>query len=569
MNGARPPLDRMAVFIGLSTVVAANFLYLSGLSLILDPMLSMEPFYIEMAKLPVSSIVNQDPTWGPLYALWLKPLVAALGDPVAVYAANLYALSLGVSVLIYLYLLLLTRRAATAVAASLFFLVSDLNVPLYSKVSAFALMVTLAGLALSELVPAGGRRMTVAAAGVLLAAYARPELYPAALCLCLAAICLAYGESGRSGRGALLWPAAVLAAVLIAAVWNGTPLFSPYHGGDGRLLLAFREHFAWNWSTWHGDGRDVFSIWEQEFGAAQTTLQAFQHNPGAVLHHVADNLRGTLRFIAGSVFDHYPLLAPVTAPTLVKAESLLATVAVLGSLVVVAVRRGFRRQLLDNYGQTLFTYSIVFVWGLASATAIFPLAYYLVIPAVVLILAGALATTLIVPVWNDSSWRKPFLAALLCLVAIPKPFVLPSAYVVPGAPFKGRITVARTISDSIEFVRSLRLPVPVQVLTVTDGIGEMLGVGFHEIKIWQRGAQPLEAYLRDKDVGVIINLEGGEDSFALNDPYWKLIHNNPDEAGFTRVLVPKHETVRLYVRTDLMRPQGEVPHREASEAADD
>jgi hypothetical protein len=93
-------------------------------------------------------------------------------------------------------------------------------------------------------------------------------------------------------------------------------------------------------------------------------------------------------------------------------------------------------------------------------------------------------------------------------------------------------------------------------MTTTDGLGEMLGAGFREVKIWQRGERPLQEFMRENDVGVIINLEGGRESFAINDPYWGLIHVQPQEAGFVRVPVPNHETVQVYVRTDLMPVTG-------------
>jgi hypothetical protein len=577
MRDVRPPLDRSAAAIGLVTVVAANFLSLAGLPLILDPMISMEPFYIQMAQRPLLNILSEDPAWGPLYAVWLKPFVAALGDPVTVYTANLYGLSVGVSVLIYLYVLLLTRRAAVGVGAALFFLVCDFNVPLSSKVSGFALMIVLAGLAVSELLPAGARRMSVAAAGVLLASYARPELYPAALCLCLAAVWCARTELGESGRlsdlaarsdqreraiettpaagpgwSVLLWPATGLASISILAFWVGTPLFSPYHS-SGRLLTAFREHFAWNWSRWHNESPDFFSIWEHEFGGAQTTLQALRNNPGAVAHHLIDNLLGTVNLMATTAFNHYPLLVPATSPDLVKAESLLVSAAVFGSLILVACRQRLRRQMFDSYGHALFPYAALAICSVASATAVFPLVHYLVIPGVLLMLAGTLAATLIIPACPDLSWYKQGLAALVCLAAVPKPYILPSAYVVPGSAFKARITVARTIADTIGFIRSLKLPAPVQVLTFTDGIGEMLGTGFHEVKIWQKGAQPLEAYMRDNDVGVIVSLGPGQESFMDNDPDWKRIQNSPDAAGFARLSVPNHEAVAVLVRRDLMQ----------------
>jgi hypothetical protein len=555
MSAMSAPLDRSAAVTGLLTVVAANVLYLTGLSLIFDPMLSMDPLYIDLAQHPISSILREDPSWGLLYAVWLKPFVAVLGDPVAVYAANVYALSVGVSLLIYLYLLLLTRRAAAGVGAALFFLIGDFNVPLAGKVSEFAVLVALAGLTVSELVPAGARRMAVAAAGVLFASYVRPELYPAALCLCLAAAWLARKELGESGWRVVLWPATDLASILVLAVWIGTPVFSPSHSGD-RLLIAFQEHFAWNWSRWHHGWQDYASIWEHEFGTAHTTLQALLNNPGAVAHHLADNFLGTARFMAGSAFDHYPLLAPATSPLLVSTENLLVSAAALASLMLVASRAELRRQMVDRYGHAFFPCATIATVSLGSAIAIFPLARYLVIPGVLLLFAAALAATLIIPARPVTSWRSCALAGVVCLVAIPRPFVLPSAYVVPGSPFKGRIAVTRPIIDTIAFIRSLGLSAPVQVLTFTDGIGEMLGTGFHEIKVWQKGAQPLDAYIRDNHVDVIISMEPGQDSFLVKDPYWAIVQNNPDAAGFTRLAIPNQEAVRVFVRTDRMQKSG-------------
>src|SRR5262249_44196826 len=115
MKDTRPPLVGSVAVMGLLTVVAANFLYLSGLPQILDPMISTDAAYIDTAQRPLVSILHADPAWGLLYSIWLKPFAAAFGDPVAVYTANLYCLSLGVSVLIYLHLLLLTHRIAVGV----------------------------------------------------------------------------------------------------------------------------------------------------------------------------------------------------------------------------------------------------------------------------------------------------------------------------------------------------------------------------------------------------------------------------------------------------------------------
>ena len=81
-------IDRGSAAIGLAIVLAANALYLAGSARVLDPMLTMDPFYIDMARRPLGAILTQDPSWGPLYALWLKPFVAVLHDPVTVYLAG-------------------------------------------------------------------------------------------------------------------------------------------------------------------------------------------------------------------------------------------------------------------------------------------------------------------------------------------------------------------------------------------------------------------------------------------------------------------------------------------------
>ena len=142
---ASAPIDRGAALLGFAVVVLANLRYLAGLPALLDPLVSMEPFYIRMAQQPVADILREPPAWGPLYALWLKPFVAALGEPLAVQAAGAWALSLAVTSVVYLHLLQHTRRAALATGGALFVLIADGNVPLAGKTSSFALLVLLGG----------------------------------------------------------------------------------------------------------------------------------------------------------------------------------------------------------------------------------------------------------------------------------------------------------------------------------------------------------------------------------------------------------------------------------------
>ena len=551
MSDPRPPIDRSAATIGLLLVLGANARHLTGVADVLDPMMAMDPYYIDMAQRPAAEILRVDPAWGPLYALWLKPFVALLGDPLRVYFANVGALSVGVSVAIYAYLLLLTRRAVPAAAASLFFLVSVWNVPLDSKVSGFAVLIVVAGLATAEIAPAGARRMSVAALAVLLASYARPEVYPGALVFCAAALWLARGEARAGDRRSWAWAVAVSIAIVGAAVVTGTPAFGRRDGID-RLLAAFQEHFAWNWNRWHGAHAPVFSIWQEAFGTADSTLRAALINPQAVARHVADNALGALRVIVGSSFDHFPVLAAATHPRAMEVENLLVAAAAFGAILAAVARRDHRRALRERYGHALFQYAALTAVCTVASAVIFPVPRYVALPCVLVMLTAALAASVLVPAGSRLAPGARVAIALVCLVAVPRPFVLPSAYAVAGPPFTGHVAVLRRIADTVAFVRDLRLPTPVQVLTTTDGIGALLGTGFNEVKLWQKDAQPLDAYMRAHDVGLVINLEGGRDSFAADDPMWPRFQVSPEIAGFTRLSVPNQELVGIFVRDDLI-----------------
>jgi hypothetical protein len=529
-------IDRSSAAMGLAIVLAANALYLAGSARVLDPVLTMDPFYIDMARRPLAAIFAQDPSWGPLYAVWLKPFVAVLRDPISVYLANVYAMSIVVSVLLFATVFVASGRTWVAVGAALFFLISDVNVPLDSRVNSFALVPLLSGLTVAALLPPGRARTAACAVAALVAAYARPEL-------CVAAVAVVVAAIWRGRHRA--WPALGLLVLGLMALWLAR--------SNGRLFLAFQIAFGWNWLRWHHAARDVFSIWQQEFGAAQSVLQASIVNPLAVAHHIADNALGALVFLAAGAGAHRPVV-PAVWGAAARLENVLASMTMLGILVATGARRVWRGRVLDRYGDALLLSGAVAGASIVAAVVVFPSPRYLAIPAVLMILNAALVLAALLPVVSPLSRPGRVLAALGCLAAVPRPFVLPSDYVGGDAPFQGRIAVARRVTDTLERIRALHLPSPVSVLTDTDGVGEMLGDGFVEVKLWQKGEEPLEAFMREHDVGMIVNLQGGRQSFAAADPYWARIQDDPDEGGFTRVTVSEHDRVGVYVRKDLLQP---------------
>ena len=85
-------------------------------------------------------------------------------------------------------------------------------------------------------------------------------------------------------------------------------------------------------------------------------------------------------------------------------------------------------------------------------------------------------------------------------------------------------------------------------LALRDGIGEMLGRGFHEVKVWERDDR-IDLLGAAQRPG-----RAGRQSFAVDDPYWGVIETTPEAAGFRSVPVPDHDDVRVYVRRTASSP---------------
>lgn len=395
--------------------------------------------------------------------------------------------------------------------------------------------------------------MAIAAGGALVAAYVRPELYPSGLCLWIAAVWMARRDLLGRERSSLGWVMGGTGVIVVTAWWIGTPIWSAHHP-DGRLLDAFREHFAANWIRWHGTSEYYLTIWRREFASADGIVAAFRHDPTAVARHVGDNLAGIVRALLGHTFDHYPLLAATAWPSLVKVESLAVSLTSAACVATVLVRRESRAIMWRRHRHDLAVFLALAIFPIGGAAVVYPNVHYLIVPSVCLLLVAAFAIAIVLPEPAVTSpWWRGVVAAL-CLAVIPTPFALPTLYFAPKKAPVATLGLTREVTAAVHLIRRLALPPPVHVLTFSDGIGELLGDGFAEVKIWQRGDTPLKAYLEDEHVDVIVTLEPGRQSFRVDDPYWETIQLDPAATGFAPVATPPGATARIWVRADRVEP---------------
>jgi hypothetical protein len=220
----------------------------------------------------------------------------------------------------------------------------------------------------------------------------------------------------------------------------------------------------------------------------------------------------------------------------------------------VLVRRELRQVMLQRYRHVCAPFLALTAFPIAGAAVVYPSMHYLIIPAACLLLAVAFSMAIVLPDPSVTSPLRRGMIAVLCLAAIPTPFVLPSQYFASKKAPIASLRLTRDVTDAVHLIRALDLPKPAHVLTFNDGIGELLGAGFEEVKIWRRGEKPLKTYVEDEHVDVIVTLEPGWQSFVVDDPYWETIQVDPAATGFAPVATPHAAAARIWIRADLLKP---------------
>ena len=226
----------------------------------------------------------------PLFSGWYTLIHAFTHNVIDTYYASGVALSVLAGLLFYGLLRSLRVGVGVSTALAVAFLFSSLNLPLQPKVSLFTMLWLMGGLIAANYRAKPVQKLTAAAIGAWLAAYGRPEFFLSFLALGGTALGLFLVCRRRAALPipwALLGTLAVAAGLVLAV---GSPL------AGGRSIIAFGQHFAVNYATWHphiqaspwmhsqtfirhGFGRDVTSL-----------SDAFWLNPPLFMRHLTTNL---------------------------------------------------------------------------------------------------------------------------------------------------------------------------------------------------------------------------------------------------------------------------------------
>ena len=249
----------------------------------------------------------------PFYAAWYYFLNFIQPALLKLYYLN--AVIIGVLSPIIFYAVMRVRKICVfpALLISSYFLISYANLPLYPKVTHFALLLTLISLMIATRIKGLANQILLSAVGALAISYLRPEFFLTFIVLMVLYIVFLALKKGLSDSMAkeIGTTMVLTTAISLLLITFGLPLTA-----DGsRALIPFEQHFAANWSLWTFSGINPWMNHEQVAGNTfiiiQSVWDAITTHPILFFQRVVFNAFQALLKIPSLFFIHYNILLPV------------------------------------------------------------------------------------------------------------------------------------------------------------------------------------------------------------------------------------------------------------------
>lgn len=183
----------------------------------------------------------------PLYSVWYKILSLFTENRIALYYLNFKVLTLLSTILMYIFLIVYKTPKFIALFFSIMWLYSAYNLPVWPKVSHFALLIILLAAIFISKLKSLFNQLVVFTSSLLLASFVRPELYVAfVLFLGVSILFIIRNRTAFSKSNYVSVFSFFLLFVVIYFLYK-----TPFTSGDtSRGSFAFVQHFAHNYAIW-------------------------------------------------------------------------------------------------------------------------------------------------------------------------------------------------------------------------------------------------------------------------------------------------------------------------------
>ncbi len=365
------------LFIGTIGIIITGFLMTNGIQHYVDIVFLDETSYLIRGSKMFGKIPKR---WGPMYCAWYRVLMFFQSDLLKLYFLNFKLMAMIPSALLFLTLSRYSKVTILNLLISLGFLVSIFNLPIYPRVSFFCISIILVALFISSYLKDIFLKGLLFISMALLISYVRPEFYLTIILLLLTLATMFVFKTITYKKQYTLPIIVFLVAATILHLGLGNPLLIKLNGFN-RSIIAFGEHFAYNYSQWNNidlylwlEWRDIFV---QNFGDVNSLTDAIHNNFPMFWKHVYTNIIGFI-YALTNLFTSFILPFKLS-----KTASLI-----IGLIIMVIALISFIRYFKKVINYEMLFLLVFAIPTLISCILVFPRNHYmvLIVPFISLIL---------------------------------------------------------------------------------------------------------------------------------------------------------------------------------------
>jgi hypothetical protein len=367
----------------LITLAAILIRIISELTQYLDVLFLDDSFYmmagVKFFELPYKAFgqVYRFRFW--LMHLWEPDLV------------NLYYLNYKISILIsplllFIYLRRINTHVLVAFLITFFYSVSHVHVTTWPRVSHMCIEVILLALITSTFIKSTYYRLFLFVLTALFLSYIRNEFFLSFLLLFLPFIGWGFFQIFREKKYATI-PLTLIVGVLYFVV--SKKLGNPMAGdGAGRAVVAFGQHFAYNYVTWNNLNEPFWVTWidimQRVFGDLVDFKTAFQTNKLILLKHLTSNVQNF-------ALNHLQYLGDLILPNSIIKINASVKIIFAGMIFIFWSKKYPNKEAKQAFSdnKVIFTLGVLLLILLptfASSFLIYPRDHYLIMQVLLVVL---------------------------------------------------------------------------------------------------------------------------------------------------------------------------------------
>ncbi len=370
------PINKNAIFIGTLLLILAGIKVYYNIYDYMDIVYGDEAVYMKTG-LNITQNFNRD--WGPLYCLWYKLLSLFIQDTITLYYFNFVVVAILATVMIYIAFLAMDIHPLVAFYFALCFICSKAVVPMWPRISLFTISILMAGIIIVSRFKDFYLRLLIFCLIILLASYARPELYISFI-ISVCILFLYFFILKIYKRKYSLYQLAIF-ILLVTSLHLIFKFPSNFYNGYPRNIAAFYQHYLINmfyldkateydWIYWKDAHRIIF-------GDSTSFLGIIIHYPIEFFTHVFLNCKNySIEIVVKNLCVIFPFV--------LGKNKLFITGSILVFLFSISLlfNKKIRSQFFTSLKTHLFILMTLVIWGIPtviSSIVIFPREHYIML----------------------------------------------------------------------------------------------------------------------------------------------------------------------------------------------